>query len=517
MKVVLQKDNFRIYLKIQLNLMLRIFTKSEKIAEIKNIINSENRLEELIDIEILNKNNCDIIIDENELKQVLDWSDEIPPVLLSNYLPFNASNLLALIFLKLGNWEKVYEYSSSDKQLSDDIDLINRLQSGVVVQIPNEPINDFGTFDHYRRWHNRAVILHYGNTEKIMGGHQTKNAYEKALENALSSDYKAFTAKQYASFLLDNNSLNEAEEVLENCLMNVSEKAVQAELKAVLYGIWLQQLTVPYNYNLLEKTKTTIWEVLQHYENQGRVLQTGLLLIDAAQVANFTDSFAESLGYINRSIKIFRDEDVPELEANAHYRKGILLFTWAQNGSVQFYKGAMEAYQIALKTFTQESTPDVFAEIQHHLGVIYSEIPDEAKKKSIWAAVSVSSFKQALSYFTIQTHPYEYATICNHYANALTKYPEAKLTDNYRKAIIFYDEALMVRTAYEYPYERTLTLLNYLEACWQVYEEDSEKQKILFDDMVHKAEEIKNLVKDEKLLGAANTHLEKLKELSILL
>jgi tetratricopeptide (TPR) repeat protein len=497
--------------------MLTIFSKSEQITEIKNIIDSENRLNELIDFQTIEPYNCDIIIDKNEIKQALDWSDEIPPILLSNPLTFNVSNLLTLVFLKLGNWEKVYEYSSGDKQLSDDIDLINRLQSGVLVQIPNEPINDFGTFEHYRRWHNRAVILHYGNTEKIVGGHQTKNAYEKALENAPSVDYKAFTSKQYASFLLDNGFLLEAEEVLENCLEDVTETSIQAELKAVLYGIWLQELTVPYNYSLLEKTKQTIWEVLQHYENQGRILQTGLLLIDAAQVANFTDSFAESLGYINRAIKIFRDEEIKELEANAHYRKGVLLFTWAQNGSVQFYKGAMEAYQEALKTFTQESTPDVFAEIQHHLGVIYSEIPDEIKKKSIWAAVSVSSFKQALSYFTIQSHPYEYATICNHYANALTKYPEAKLTDNYRKALSFYDEALLVRTAYEYPYERTLTLLNYLEACWQVYEEDSEKQRILFDDMMDKANEIKNLVDDEKLVAEANSHIEKLKELAVLL
>lgn len=337
--------------------MLTIFTKSERVSEIKNIIDAENRLNELIDFQTIEPNNCDIIIDDNEIKQALDWSDDIPPILLPNPLIFNSLNVLTLIYLKLGNWEKVYEYSSGDKQLSDDIDLINRLQSGVMVQIPNEPINDFGTFDHYRRWHNRAVILHYGNTEKIVGGHQTKIAYEKAVKNAPSADYKAFTSKQYASFLLDNGSLNDAEEVLENSLKEVEQTNIQAELKAVLYGIWLQQLTVPYNYSLLEKTKTTIWEVLQHYESQGQILQTGLLLIDAAQVANFTDSFAESLGYINRAIKIFREGEIKELEANAHYRKGVLLFTWAQNGSVQFYKGAMEAYQEALKTFTQESTP----------------------------------------------------------------------------------------------------------------------------------------------------------------
>jgi tetratricopeptide (TPR) repeat protein len=494
--------------------MLSIFVESDHLDTVNAIIHTEDRLIELVDIQTIESSRCDFSIKNHQVHLPLDWSENLPPVILPKPLPLQNSNLLSVIFLNLGNWEKVYEHSANFPALSDDIDLINRLSFGVTVTAPAEPINDFGTFDHYRRWHNRAVVLHYGNIDTFIGDYQIKIAYEKAIETAPDAIHKAFTSKHFATFLLDSGLLNEAEIILTNSLEEVEESVIQAELKAVLYGIWLQNLTVPYNYALLEKTKQTLWEVLQHYENQGRNLPSGLLLIDAAQIANFTDSFAESLGYINRAIKIFKDENVPELAANAQYRKGVLLFTWAQNGNVQFYKGAMEAYQEALKTFTQESTPDVFAEIQHHLGVIYSEIPDEAKKKSIWAAVSVSSFKQALAYFTLQTHPYEYATICNHYANALTKYPEAKLTDNYRKALNFYEEALSVRTAYEYPYERTLTLLNYLEACWQVHEEDPEKQRKLFEDMLTKAEEIKGLVNDEKLIAEANNHLEKLAELA---
>lgn len=496
--------------------MLSIFVEDNHLAEVKEAIDSENRLSELIDIQTVDKGYCDFFITENEIYSNIDWSENLPPILLNNPLSFDSSTLLTLIFLKLGNWEKVYEHCSKDKKYLDDLDLINRLQSNITVQIPVEPIKDFGTFDHYRCWHNRAVVLHYGNTDKIVGGHFTRTAYQKSLLNAPDSDYRAFSGKCFATFLLDSGLIVEAEQVLEKCIKDVSETHIIAELKAILYGIWLQKLTVPYDPILLEKTKQTIWEILQYYENDGRTLQIGLLLLDAAQIANFTESFSESLGYINRAIRIFQDEEVSELEANAHYRKGILLFTWAQNGNVQFYKGAMEAYQIALKTFTQEEIPEVFAEIQHHLGIIYSEIPDEAKKKSLWAAVSVSSFKQALSYFTINTHPYEYATICNHYANALTKYPEAKLSDNYRKALNFYDEALSVRTAHEYPYERTLTILNYLEACWQVNEDDSEKQKNLFDEMICKAHEIKNLINDERLIAEASEHLKRLEELKIL-
>lgn len=494
--------------------MISIFVQATQVEEIIAIINSEERLSELVDIQLIKEENCDFVINQKGIFQNLDWSENLPPILLGNPIVFSLENLLTLTFLRLGNWEKVYEYSQKNPQLIGEIDLINRLQSGVMIQMPAEAFNANNSFNEYRYWHNRAVTLHYGNLSTIVGELPIKNAYENAIEKATDINYRAFTTKHFASFLLDCGLFLEAEQLLSNVISEITDTGVQAELKSVLYGIWLQNLTVPYNYSLLEKTKQTIWEVLKHYENQGRILQTGLLLIDAAQVANFTDSFSESLGYINRAIRIFKDEEIPELEANAQYRKGVLLFTWAQNGNLQFYKGAMEAYQEALKTFTQEATPDVFAEIQHHLGVIYSEIPDEVKKKSIWAAVSVSCFKRALSFFTQEAYPYEYATICNHYANALTKYPEAKLTDNYRKALDFYQEALSVRTAYEYPYERTLTILNYLEACWQVHEEDPDKQKMLFEDMICKAEEIKNLVNDEKLLAEAQNHLDKLLELA---
>ncbi|MCU0338622.1 MAG: hypothetical protein MUE30_01965, partial [Spirosomaceae bacterium] len=220
---------------------------------------------------------------------------------------------------------------------------------------------------------------------------------------------------------------------------------------------------------------------------------------------------AESLGYINRAVQLLEQENLPELVANAQYRKGTLLYTWAQNGNPQFYRPAMNAYQEAVKVFTKEATPDVFAEIQHHLGVIYSEVPDEIKKKSVWAAVSVSSFKEAFSYFTRETHPYEYARLCNSYANALTKYPEAKLTDNYAKALDFYRQALEIRTAAEYPHERALTILNFLEAAWQVSVPDLAAQQQLLAEMTRLANELLQFAPDPQLVKEVGVHVEQLK------
>ncbi|WP_226163673.1 tetratricopeptide repeat protein [Hymenobacter terricola] len=445
----------------------------------------------------------------------VDWSEALPPVVLPQPLPFTKANLLALVFLHLGNWEKAYEYAAADATLRDDLDLLNRLQAGVSAEAPAAPINDVGSFRHYRRWHNRAVALHYGNLARPAQANDLHAAYQQAIAHAPAAAWQAFSAKHYATFLLDNGQLNEACRQLAAAQNLPLDATAYHELLSIETGVLLQQLTVPYDAALLSELKDKLWQTLQYHEQHDRGLNAALTLLDAAQVANFSDSFAEALGYLNRAVALLETEDAPELLANAQYRKGVLLFTWAQNGNPQFYRGAMTAYQQALKVFTRNDAYPVFAEIQHHLGIIYSEIPDEVKKKSIWAAVSVSSFNQALEYFTRETHPYEYATISNHYANALTKYPLAARTDNFAKALDYYREALAVRTARDYPYERTLTILNFLEAAWQVNLENYPEPEVLLTEMTGYAQQVSQLVDDPALREEAQRHLAQLELLQV--
>ncbi|ADB39873.1 hypothetical protein [Spirosoma linguale] len=498
--------------------MLYLTIRTDDCPSVHQAIESEFRLGELVQVTSIADTATDpdaITVAEGAIQLPLDWSESLPPVLLPRPLPFSPENLLTVLFMQLDNWEKAYEYGRHDRSLADAVDLTNRLQAGVLVEAPARPVNGVGTFETYRQWHNRAVALHYGNLETDVDNTDVSEAYQTALNHAPDSDYQVFTAKHYATLLLDTGQLTAANQVLAEAANAELSDAASHELLAVQYAVWLQQLVVPYDASLLEQTKTALWQVLQYYETQQRTIQVGLLLVDAAQVANFTNSFSEALGYISRAVTIFRNEEMTELLANALYRKGILLYTWAQSGNPQFYRPAMEAYQEALKVFTQQNAPAVFAEIQHHLGVIFAEIPDEVKKKSIWAAVSSSSFQQALAYFTREEFPYEYATICNHYANALTKYPQAAKSDNYAKAIGYYRDALRVRTAEAYPYERALTILNYLEAGWYVGEDDPENQRALYNDMVKKASEVRFLVTDEALINDAENHLERLGELVI--
>ncbi|WP_435357939.1 hypothetical protein [Emticicia sp. SJ17W-69] len=501
--------------------MLTIFATTDKILDIQEIIDAEFRLNEIVSIKNLDSINEAIgsnylIINQNEIKNPIHWSNEEPPYLLANPIDLNKNNLLAIIYFRLNNYEKAYEFAENNAILLTDIDTFNCIKHGIAlnVDIDISPIESFQKFNIYRHWHNLAIKSYYGETINFVNVYQIKNFYEKAIDLAPNDEYCAFSAKHFASLLLDVDELENAATLLENSINKAISDDAKYELKNIQYGVWLKQLGIPYDTNLLEKIKTTLWEVLQYYEKQQNQVQIALILIDAAQIANISESFTESLGYINRAVEILRKEDIPELLANAQYRKGVLFYTWAQNGSIQFYKPAMEAYQEALKVFSYDNAPDVFAEIQHHLGVIYSEIPDEIKKKGLWAAVSVSSFNQALNHFTRETHPFEYAMICNSYANALTKYPPSVKGDNYAKALGFYRQALEIRSAEEFPYERALTMLNFLEACWYVNHENELQEQTLFDEMTAKAKEVHQLTTDVNLLADAQRHLNKIQELS---
>ncbi len=498
--------------------MIKLYTTTDLLAAVQSIIDAEPRLNELVEVVNLLQENPEpstfnlIIRSKTGIAQVLDWHNVAPPYLLPEEIDLKPENLLALVYAKLGNYERAYELLQGDQVLLNEIDIINCLQNGIPLD-PNRLTSDFNPFEEYRFCHNSAILHHYAATEETFDPNKAHYFYREALNTAPNGEFHAFTARQFAIFLNDAGDLDHAEHLLEKAIVEALSDDAILELKATQVGIWMKKLIAPYDPALLDNLKTTLWEVLQHYQKQGRSLEESLLLIDAAQVANYSDSFAESLGYINRAIDILRKEEQVELLAQAQYRRGVLLYTWAKNDNPQFFRPAMESFQGALNVFTKDTAPDVFADIHQYLGVIYAEIPDEIKKKSIWAGVSSASFQEALAYFTKETFPYEYAMVCNNYANALSKYPEAVHSDNLDKAVFYYAEALEVRKAPEWPLERAVTLLNYVETCWFLNLQGNGSNRALYEQMQDMVKEAESLSDDAQIQASVKEQMERLEKL----
>lgn len=450
-----------------------------------------------------------LLIQHQQIESVLDWHNELPPLVYPT-VPFTAAHLAGLIYAKLGDHDTTHSYEGKESGIPELAEQQVMLQEQWIFDhIPSAP-----TLNDWRNWHNYAVVLHYGQFDlQTPDAIDVEAAYKKALELAPTDEAYWFTTKQLATLLADGERATEAEQYLRKCLEMPGHPAARASIQALLCSTLLDQLVVPYDPVLLEELKHRLWENLTYFELAGRRMDEALLLLDAAHIANISNSFSESLGYLTRAIKILEEEDQPELAAQAQLKKGLLLFTWAQQDQPQFYRGALDALLAALRVFKRETEPGIFADIHHYLGIIYSEIPDEVKKKSVWAAVSVSSFQEAQQYYNKVDSPYEFGMICHHFGNAYTRYPAAVHSDNFEKALAWYREALDVRPASLYPIERSHTLSNYLAASWEAGNPEDGFHEARYQDMVAKATELLQITSDANLQQEARQHLETLNKL----
>ena len=105
--------------------------------------------------------------------------------------------------------------------------------------------------------------------------------------------------------------------------------------------------------------------------------------------------------------------------------------------------------------------------------------------------------------------------VCHNYATALMNFPEAKIHNNLTKAFSFFEEALSVRTAKEFPFERALTLLNQLELYWLLHNENEQVEKQNYNIMIEKAKSISLLTSEAEIIIQANNHLKELKKINL--
>lgn len=490
--------------------MIVIFTTPALADRIKAAIAKEDRLDELVHVSTSGDNpkaaEHFISVNEKGITCLPDWYNQLPPVLFGDNLVYSDETLLGIVFCLLCNFEKSQAYLMNDAALWETVDLLSCLLNDIEL----DHLFEANVFKNPAFLHNKAIAFQYGQWQEDRIIRSIQAAFEEALQYAGSPELKAFTVKHYATFLVDSGQPGLAIQVVEEYLSASLSPDAHISLKTVLCNAWMHELIVPYNQQLVDRLKTTLWECIQYYELHNHQAEAALLFIDASHIANISNSFTESLGYINKAIGILQNADLPSLVGSAQLRKGMLLYTWAQNGQPQFYRTALQSLQEALAVFDREAAPDVFADIHHHLGVIYSEIQDEVKKKAVWAAVSVSSFTEALNFYNKVDYPYEFAMICHNFGNAYFKYPAALHSDNYDKALAWYREALDIRTAETYPLERCNTITNYLEASWLAANPDEEFNEERFNEMWSLAHELRSLTQDFSLKQEASNHIEKL-------
>jgi hypothetical protein len=493
--------------------MITILTTTNFFQPVFNIIKDIDRLDELVtvtsekDFEVSNKI---IKVDNNFIVPTIDWNDTEPPYLFPNFT-FTSNNLLAFVFYKLGNHQKAFEFISENEELYQHLLIVANLQYGYAIT--NEQIN----FLQKTSTHNLAIVSNFGILETPIEKKILQNLYEEAIKNGKTDSEKIFSVKQYSNLLLDNGLQKDAEKLIRSVMKKVASNEEKNALNVLLANSLMAQVKMPYNQKILSEVASLQKDCIAFYEKINLKVNAGLLLINASEIANYQNEYIKSKDLINKAILYFKEENITEFLGEATLQKANLLYNWSKNGSPQYYKPAINTFQNALKVFKRDTHPQKFADIHHNLALIYSEIMVSDQEKPIWTAFCASSFKDALKFYTKEQFPYQYAMISHNYATALMGFPEAKLHNNLDKAFKMFEDALSIRTAKNYPFERALTILNQLELYWLIHNADQTDEHKKYNEMLTKTNEIFTLVDDKVLLEKATNHLEELKNLKTII
>lgn len=493
--------------------MITILTTTDKQESVLQVVRTVDRLEELVAV-IDHQSSYDattkllLITNENTIKVPVDWQDTEPPYIFSD-TPFSSENLLALIFYKLGNQQRALEFLSEDDDLFNDILVATSIQYGYTI---SERV-----FDKVKLIHNQCIIHHYGNGSAICTTEGLRQLYSEAIIHADDPEHKTFLIKHFTNLLLDGQDFEEAESLIRNVdKVTLSENASVA-LDIQLAHTLIAKLELPYQEEELAEIRELLQNGITFLESKSLLLNAGLLYTEASKIATYQKDFIQSKEYIQQAISIFKEADIPEFLGEAGLQKASLLYAWSKNGSPQYYKAAINAFQDTLKIFKRDSHPIKFAEAHHNLALIYSEIQISEAEKPIWTAFCASSFKEALKVYTQEAYPYEYAMVSHNYGTALMGFPEAKLHNNLAKANDLFENALVVRSAETFPTERALTLANQLELLWLLHNESQQDEAKNYEQMLAKAREIKVLTSDTALIKKADEHLAALEKLEMIL
>ena len=456
----------------------------------------------------------DLHIQDDRIALVPDRKGMTPPY-LTPPLDLSKAAFKGALLLRMGDFAGAVEQLKDQKEARMHV----TAYGAIAMAMPLDPETyawvtqpaAYGENGVYYAAHNAAVLQHYLGMEDAEGREAADALFRRALDNAPNPALYVFTLRQYAAFLTEAGAPDQAERLLRALDPEVLTEPARYDWQQALLQVCMAQLAAPYDISQINEIKTLLRKSLEWEEQLGNVIRQAMVLADAAHVALLVNRYSEALAYINKALKIFQAEGLAEFYAEAVRKKGEILYSWAQSGQPQFYKSALESYQAALKYYTKDEAPYAYADIQHRLGIIYAEMPIEEKKRGIMAGLSMAAFHEALEIFTPDRYPYEYAAVCTHMGNALCRFPKGVHTDNYKKAIQYYEKALEVRTP-DMPMERALTLLNYLEAFWHMRPENGRMDKQKWEDLRRKAEEILHLVDDRHITKEARRHLRLLDE-----
>lgn len=159
------------------------------------------------------------------------------------------------------------------------------------------------------------------------------------------------------------------------------------------------------------------------------------------------------------AIDQLEDTDLFVSRAELHVAAGAM-FQEMSEAAPRLMQQAINHYHQAMALVNAESAPETFAIANANLGLAYITMPMTEASDQLRIGVAVQSMREALNYFTPESHPDRWSSTQLNLANALVYMPSKHQADNIAEAVDLYEDVLSHRDRHTDPHGRARVLAN---------------------------------------------------------
>ncbi len=186
-----------------------------------------------------------------------------------------------------------------------------------------------------------------------------------------------------------------------------------------------------------------------------KVYTEGLYILE---IKSFMKSAAAAY---EKALKLYTIDKFPMVYAMTQNNLGTAFRTLAEvENKKENCKKAITAYQEALTVYSLERFPMDYAMTQNNLGTAFSTLAEVENKREN-CKKAITAYQEALTVYSLERFPIQYATTQNNLGNALKTLAEVEnKIENCKKAITAYQEALTVYSLERFPMDYAMTRNN---------------------------------------------------------
>jgi len=460
-----------------------------------------------------------VVVAERGMWLPLSWDDTAPPYIFPQPLSLTPDCFVGFLNYLAGDYSKALQAVAKHPLVYAEMKEAVAIATGNVSALNTDKmeLNSLPAasgFETYRLLHNHAVFLHYGLPQGTTPA-MIDAAYKQAVQLAPSSIYRAFTIRNHAIFLSENQQAELATDLLHLALKQVSSQRVEQALLHNLNHIMADKAEAERDVALAQQAKENILKQLTWFQANNKPVQVALLLQDACRLANVEGSFAEALNYVNRAIDIFAEQGLEELLGNARLLKGRLLLAWANQENPAMYTEAAQVLVQSGKSFSSDHHPAIYADVQHLLAVAWASASlQQVPTGQQTVAKAKAAFEETLRYYTQAKDPERYGNIHKDYGMAYASWPAPEGGSHLQVAIGHFRNALAVLPAATHATKRADTLIAVLEACQDMALYQTAQMATQLDELVLMAQEVETLTDNPEHVRQARMHLSSLLKLA---